>query len=475
MARDNWSGRFGFVLAAAGSAIGLGNLWKFPYITWNNNGGAFVLVYLLCILVVGLPLMCSEILIGRRSQSSVASAFGRLGHPKWDFVGFIGVAAGFVILGFYAVIAGWSLASFAECLGWSVQGYEAPSDEAFGTFLADPLKQIGLGFVFMVATSLIVWRGVSGGIERAAKILMPTLMVILVYILIVTCTLSGAGEALTFLFKPDFSKLDSHGVLEALGHAFFTLSLGMGAMITYGSYMKKSERVVPISITVVILDTIIALVACMIMYSIIFTVDGLRDEVGKSTVGMLFVTLPKLFYTEMTGSGGAFVGPLFYILVAFAALSSTISLLEVIVSLFVDRYGWNRTKATVTAATSVFGLSVLSALSLGANGFLSSVKLFGSSETGVLHSLNKLVTKDKGGVLNILDHISANWLLPIGGLAITIYVGWVLPTKDSKEELFGEGEGSSLFYKVWLFFVRFVVPAAIGWVIVDVVLGGDFS
>ena len=176
MARDNWSGRFGFVLAAAGSAIGLGNLWKFPYITWDNKGGAFVLTYLVCILIVGLPLMCSEILIGRRSQTSISSAFGKLGHPKWGFVGFIGVAAGFVILGFYAVIAGWSLHSFWECVGWSMNGYVAPEDGTFDTFLASPIKQIGLGFTFSVITALIVWRGISGGIERAAKILMPFIL-----------------------------------------------------------------------------------------------------------------------------------------------------------------------------------------------------------------------------------------------------------------------------------------------------------
>ena len=473
MARDQWSGRLGFILAASGSAIGLGNLWKFPYITWKNQGGAFVLVYLVCIALVGMPIMCAEILVGRRTQASVSAAFGKLGNPRWGFIGWLGILAAFTILGFYSVIAGWSLKSFWQCMTWSISEYTKPADDAFSQFLADPTQQICLTLGFSVLTALIVYRGISGGIERATKILMPVLLLILVGLFLAVTRLDGFGEALRFVFAPDFSEIRSHGILEALGHAFFTLSLGMGAMITYGSYMKKSERILPTAWTVVVLDTVIAVVACLIMFTIIFSVEGMREKVGGSTVGMLFITLPELFYTQMPG--GTFLGPLFFVLVAFAALSSTISLLEVIVSLGVDRFGWKRSVATGVSAAVVFGLSTLCALSLGADEFFSKVRPFGQSETGFLAELNHIFVADKAGMLSLLDHVSANWLLPLGGLFITLYVGWVLPARASAEELRpGRTERDPLF-RFWLFFVRFVCPVAIGWIIASVITGSDFS
>ena len=466
--RDQWSGKLGFVLAASGSAVGLGNLWKFPYITWNNEGGAFVLVYLICIALIGLPIMMSEILIGRKSQKSTISAFSALNFPKWSFIGYLGVIGGIVILAFYVVIAGWSFNSFYECMNWSISGYVKPDADAFGNFLANPVPQIGLGFLFLAITAFIVVRGISGGIEKATKILMPALFIIMLYILITAMTLDGFGKALGFLFNPDFSKLGSHGILEALGHAFFTLSLGMGAMITYGSYVKKSESIVSISLTVVILDTVIALVACMIMFSIIFTVPGMEENVGKSTVGMLFVTLPELFYTQMPG--GAIIGPLFYMLVAFAALSSTISLLEVVAAGFVDKKNWSRTKSTLVSSSIVFFFSLGCALSLGANSFFTNLKLFGPMD-----KLNQIFVANKAGLLNIFDHLSANWILPLGGLFTAIFAGWILSQKDTIEELFPGADSPPMFYKAWLFFIRFIAPLAIGWIIIEVILGGDFS
>lgn len=464
--RDHWSGRLGFVLAAAGSAIGLGNLWKFPYITYQNDGGRFVLIYLVCILIVGLPMMCAEILIGRRAQSSVSNAFGTLGHRRWNFVGWIGVLSGFVILGFYAVIAGWSLNSFYECMKFSLEDRYVKPD--FGNFVTNGSHQVALTFSFLVLTALIVVGGVSRGIERSTKVLMPVLLMILVYLAFSVTQLEGFGRALRFLFAPDFSEpFKTHGALEALGHAFFTLSLGMGAMITYGSYMTKKEKILPVSITIVLLDTAIALVACVIMFSIIFSFPQVEADIQASTVGMLFITIPELFYNDMPG--GPILAPLFFVLVAFAALSSTISLLEVIVSSFVDRLGWTRERSTLVSTGLVFGLGILSALSLGASEPLSKLKLLGES------GLNTIVTADKEGVLSILDHISANWLLPIGGLLITIYAGWVLPKKISLEELFPGRETPPWQYKVWLFFVRFVAPAAIGAIIIAVCRGDDFS
>lgn len=475
-ARDQWGSRLGFVLAASGSAVGLGNLWKFPYIAWDNHGGAFVLIYLACIAVVGMPVMMSEIIIGRRAQTSPVPAFNVLGHPRWAFVGWLGVASGIVILAFYCVIAGWSISSFFQCMRWSFSGYETPADGAFGAFLANGPLQIGLTLVFMTVTAFIVSRGVSKGIEKATKILMPVLLGIMLLLVVNSFTLDGFGQALTFLFRPDFSEVDSHSVLEALGHAFFTLSLGMGAMITYGSYMGKKESITKASAAIVILDTLIALAACIIMYSIIFSVPELQGNLSRSSVGMLFVTLPEMFYTQM--KLGALLGPIFYVLVAFAAMSSTISLLEVVVALLVDKLQWSRVKSTITAASGIFALAVFCALSLGAWNWASVFEFFGHGDEGLGAALNHRIFADKQGFLALFDHFSANWMLPIGGLFITIYAGWILKRPESLDELGLVREDGSVHwvYSTWLFFVRFIAPIGIGWIIYMVIVKGvDFS
>jgi NSS family neurotransmitter:Na+ symporter len=304
-----------------------------------------------------------------------------------------------------------------------------------------------------------VWRGISKGIEKAARFLMPVLLTILVYLVITVLFLPGIGQTLSFLFKPNFSQLPSAGVLEALGHAFFTLSLGMGIMITYGSYMRKSESVVKASVMVVFLDTLIALLACVIMYTIIFSVAGMQDQVSGSAIGMLFVTLPGLFYTEMPG--GQILGPLFYILVAFAALTSTISGLEVVVSSFIDRLGMRRHRAVLLGAAAMGVCAVFASLSLGAAGLFSDFEIFDG----------------KPGVLQTLDHLAANWMLPIGGLLTTIFAGWWVSKKVSSQELrMADINGNTTFYfKLWLFFLRFIAPAAIIAVIIAVIMGKDFS
>lgn len=474
--RDHWGSSMAFILAAAGSAVGLGNLWKFPYITYENNGGAFVIVYLLCILAIGLPIMLAEILIGRRTQSSPVMAFTKLaagvpGSKFWPLVGWLGVMTGAVILAFYAVIAGWSLSSLWQCLNWTFTGYQAPSESAFGDFVGNGPLQVFLAFLFSGGTALIVVRGISGGIEKATKILMPVLFAILILLVIVSFTLKGSSQAFKFLFTPDFSNFNWHGGLEALGHAFFTLSLGMGAMITYGSYMHKSESINKAAIAIVILDTIIAIFACLIMFSIIFSFDEIRNSVGRSTAGMLFITLPPMFYTKMPL--GNIIGPIFYILVAFAAMSSTISLLEVVVSSIVDKWGINRKKATLGASGGIFVFSVLCALSNGASPFLSNFKLFGNAESGIRYRLNEIFFGNKAGVLNLFDHFSANWMLPVGGLFITIFVGWVLKTQISLDELeMKDANGQpNIWYKGFRFVVGVVAPIAIGFIIVMVVIG----
>ena len=452
--RGHWGSRLGFVLAAAGSAVGLGNLWKFPYISWENNGGAFVFIYLIAVVVLGLPIMIAEILVGRRAQLSPVPAFERLGGRGWSAVGWLGVAAGAVILSYYMVIAGWSLWSFYKCAVWSLTEYDAASLD-FDGFLADGWLQVALTAAFSVMTAGIVMRGIGGGIERATKIMMPVLIAIMLYLVGTALTMDGRDAALEHIFVPRFSELPPAGVLEAVGQAFFSLSLGLGAMIAYGSYISKKESILRSALWVVALDTGFALLAAVGMFTIIFSVPGLEERVSGSTVGMLFITLPDLFYTEMPG--GAVLAPLFFVLVAFAALSSTISLGEVVTSLMVDRRGWSRPKATVICSGTVFVGSILAALSVGAVAPLSELELFDG----------------KAGVLATLDHLAANYLLPLGGLGTTVFVGWFLGKRNVLEELGLERPNAPFWIFLWS--LRVAAPLAILALLVAVLAGWDFS
>ena len=453
--RAHWGSRLAFVLAAAGSAVGLGNLWKFPYITWENKGGAFVIVYLVAVLVLGLPIMVAEILVGRRAQLSPVPAFEKLGGKGWSVVGWLGVATGAIIQSYYMVIAGWSVHSFYQCIKWSIGGYQQPGKEAFGEFIGNGALQIGFTTIFTVMTAVIVYRGVSGGIEKATKIMVPALCAILLYLFVTALAMPGRDQALSLIFVPHFSQLPATGVLEAVGHSFFTLSLGLGAMITYGSYISKKESIFRAALAVVLFDTAVALVATIAMFTIIFSVPDLAKDLSGSTVGMLFITLPHLFYTVMPG--GVVLAPLFYVLVGFAALTSTISLGEVVASLFIDKLGWTRPKAIVASAAGVFVGSLLAALSLGAVGPLSSFELFDHKE----------------GVLSTLDHLASNWLLPLGGLGTTLFVGWFLGRKSCQEEL-GITQ-PNIAFTVWIWILRVVAPIAILAIIIAVILGKDFS
>ena len=294
--RGNWSSNIGLVLAATGSAIGLGNLWKFPFITWENNGGAFVLVYLVCIAGVGLPIMLAELLIGRRSQKSVVGALREAAGPAWGVAGGWGVLCGFILLSYYTVIAGWSLFYFWKSAGWTLGGF--PADLVAGDLFNEQVGTAGLQFIlsllFSATTIGIVYFGVQTGIERVARFSLPVLFGILVLLLVSTLGMSGSGQALRFIFVPRFAELEWEGVLEALGHAFFTLSVGMGTMITYGSYISRTHSIVKAAGAIVILDTLIALLATIIMFSVIFSVAGLSEQVSGSTVGMLFISLPRV-------------------------------------------------------------------------------------------------------------------------------------------------------------------------------------
>ena len=458
--RDQWTSNLGFVLAAAGSAIGLGNLWKFPFITWNNRGGAFVLVYLMCIAGVGLPIMMAELLIGRKTQKAAVGGLKAAVGPAWGLVGGWGVLAGFSILSYYSVVAGWSLFYFGKTLVWSFTGFPAGTQTGaiFTDLVASGGWQLGLSFVFSAATVSVVYFGVHSGIEKVSRLFLPTLFVILLLLLVSALSMSGSHEALRFIFRPNFSELKPRGVLEALGHSFFTLSLGMGAMITYGSYIKRDKSLVRAAGAIVLLDTVVALIATMIMFSVIFSVPGMPEQVSGSTVGMLFISLPQLFYQVVPF--GRVLGPLFYVLVALAALTSTISLLEVVVSYFIDERGMSRQKSTLLSGGLIYCGTVLSALSFGAVPALSNFELFGG----------------KQGFFATLDHFAANYQLPIGGLLITIACGWFMTRKATEDELVDDRTPGWFSYPVWRFFVRWVAPAAVAAILIAVMFfHQDFS
>ena len=458
--RDQWTSNVGFILAAAGSAIGLGNLWKFPFITWNNRGGAFVLVYLLCIAGVGLPIMMAELLIGRSTQRSAVGALKQAIGPAWGLVGAWGVLAGFTILSYYSVVAGWSLFYFVKTLGWSLTGFPADTQTGaiFNGIVGNGGLQILLAGLFSLATVVVVYFGVHSGIEKISRVFLPVLFAILLMLLFSALTMEGAGEAIRFIFRPNFHELKPHGILEALGHSFFTLSLGMGAMITYGSYIKRDKSLVTSAGVIVLLDTLIALFATIIMFSVIFTVPGMPEQVSGSTVGMLFISLPQLFYQVVPF--GRVLGPLFYVLVAMAALTSTISLLEVVVSYFIDERGMQRPKATLLSGSVVFVFTILAALSFGAVPALSGFEIF----------------HGKQGFFSTLDHFASNFQLPIGGLFITIGCGWFMTRKQTEDELVDDMTPKWFSYGAWRFFIRFVAPAAVAAILIAVMFfGADFS
>jgi len=456
--RGQWSGKLGFILAAAGSAVGLGNLWKFPYITYENQGGAFVLVYIAAVALVGLPIMLAEIILGRRTQRSPVGAFrilaeGKAGGRLWSGLGYLGVSAGFVILSYYSVVAGWTLRYTWMALSGQLQelaGQPGALDSFFGSYVADGGAQILGNGIFMALTMAAVYFGVKAGIERVAKMLMPILFVILIALAVYATTTAGFGEAMTFLFRPNFGDLTSQSVLEALGHAFFTLSLGMGAILTYGSYMNRKNSIPVAALQIAALDTVIAILACVVMFSIIFTFDM---EVTASA-GILFTTLPTVFY-QLTGGG--VIAAAFYILVAFAALTSTISLLEVVSSFAIDDLGWSRRQAAMTMGTTIFVFGILNALSLGANDWLTNLHFLGESHTGLF---------------NTLDYLASNWMLPVGGLFIALFAGWVMSANDTWDEVRQGHDGAEMIYAGWRFLIRFVAPVAVGAIIFSIIFLG---
>lgn len=433
--RALWASRLGFILAAAGSAVGLGNIWKFPYITGNNGGGAFVLVYLGCICIVGLPIMMAEFMIGRHTRRDAVGAFIHLegkGSP-WLVAGWVSVGAAFLILSYYSVVAGWTLDYIYRSLAGSFTGEPAEVIEGmFGGLVGDGPRQIFWHFIFILLSLGIVIGGVQKGIERWNKILMPILFALLALLFINGLLSKGAWQGITFMFRPDFHRLTAGSVLEAMGHAFFTLSLGMAAMITYGSYLAKSEDLLAASLRIVILDTLIALMAGVAIFSVVFSV-GMEPAAGP---GLVFKTIPVVFSKI---PGGYFLAIIFFLLLAFAALTSAISLLEAQVAYLIDERGWERKRATAFLAGLAFVVGIPTALSYNS---LAEWKLIGDRV-----------------FFDSADLLASNYLLPISGLLIALYVGWFWSGSEEKEELLAGGAG--WVFPTWHFLIRFVSPLAV--------------
>ncbi|NNE46012.1 MAG: sodium-dependent transporter [Rhodothermales bacterium] len=447
--RGLWTSKTGFILAAAGSAIGLGNIWRFPFTAGENGGGAFVLIYLMFVALIGIPVLLAELSIGRQTERNPVGAFKALVPGSWwPVVGGLGVATGFGILSFYSVIAGWTLAYLYKAIvgGFGMNLTAADSEAIFGEIVGDPLLAIVLTVAFLLLTILVVRGGVSGGIERATKVLMPLLFILLVILAIRAVTLPGAMEGVSYLFKPDFSEITTSVAMNALGQALFSLSLGMGAMITYGSYFPKSENLPIAGVSVAVFDTLIAVLAGLIIFPALFAV-GVEPGAGPSLV---FVVLPTIF--DSLPAGG-FFAIAFYFLLTIAALTSTISLLEVVVSYFVDERGWSRNKAAWVLGSTCMVLAVPSALSQGANATLTNMA--------------------GGGFLNLQNIIWGNFSLSIGALLICVFVGWKWGVPAARASL--EGGGFALpAAGLWSFLIRFVCPVAVAIVLIFIIVTGNY-
>ncbi|MFC0337473.1 neurotransmitter:Na+ symporter, NSS family [Kushneria avicenniae] len=435
-----WSSRIAFMLAAVGSSVGLGNIWKFPYMTGESGGGAFVLVYLVCILLIGLPILMSEWLLGRLGQKNPISTMnriaGRLKRSKaWVLIGVGGILAAWLILSFYSVIGGWALAYIRYSATASFIGLDGEGVGAlFNGLLGSPGLLLLWHSLFMILTIAIVAGGVSGGLERASKILMPALAVLLLVMVGYAATTGSFEAGLDYLFSPDFSKLTGEVALAAMGHAFFTLSLGMGIMMAYGSYLSDDVNIGRTALTVVILDTVIALAAGMAIFPVVFA-NGLDPAAGP---GLIFQTLPLAFGNM---SGGVLFGTLFFVLLVFAAWTSAISLLEPIVEWLEEKSPLNRLTSALVAGVATWILGIAALLSLND---WATLTLFGMP------------------IFDLLDYVTSKIMLPLTGLATIVFVGWFMGRDEVRAQLNMNG----MAFAWWRFSARFIAPIGVAIVFV---------
>ncbi len=437
--RATFGSKLGIILATAGSAVGLGNIWRFPYMTGLNGGAAFILVYLVFVLMLGVPGMVAEFVVGRASGANAAKAYRQLaGSSPFRAIGYLGVLTSMIILGFYAVVAGWCLQYlFASVVG-HVDGDPDYVLTYFKDFSSDPWKPSLWALGFVVLTHLVVVRGVRNGIERASKLLMPTLLVLLLVLIVAACLLPGATKGISFLFHPDFSKIDRGTIFDALGQAFFSLSLGTACLCTYASYFSRQTNLLGSAVQIALLDTLVAVLAGMMIFPAAFSV-GVNPDSGPS---LIFITLPNVFH-EAFGSlpgVGYIVSILFYALLSLAALTSTISMHEIGTAFFHEEFRLSRGKGALVVTVACCVISVFCSLSCGV---LADVKVMDLT------------------ILDFCDAITAKVLLPLGSLFTCLFVGWYVPRQLVRDEFTNWGTVSKCFFGVFLFFVRFICPLCI--------------
>jgi len=431
-----WSSRMAFILAVTGSAIGLGNIWKFPYIAGDNGGGAFVLIYLICIFIIGFPIMVSEIMIGRKGRRNPITSMKILGQEEqgkenWKWVGMIGLSAGFIILSYYSVIAGWTLHYFKMSLFGELANLDNQSAQViFGQLTNSAVTQLIYHTAFMSITVAIIAKGIKDGLERAVKLMMPGLLFILIILLFYSVFQGDFMAGVNFLLVPDFSKITSQSVLAAMGQAFFTLSLGMGCIVMYGAYLPKNESIIGTTTAIIFCDTLIALLAGLVIFPIVFQF-GLEPTDGP---GLIFLTLP-LAFNEITG-GYIFSG-LFFILLAFAAITSALSLLEPSVAWMIENKNYSRGKSALIIGTLIWLLGFLSIFSFN---ILSEFTFW------------------KGTLFDNFDYLASNILLPVSGLLFTIFASWIMNKQNSTEEL---SDVSRHVYNLWRFGARYIAPVGV--------------
>ena len=444
--RGNFGSKLGVILASAGSAVGLGNIWRFPYETGNHGGAAFILIYLGCILLLGLPIMIAEFLIGRHSQANTARAYQILAPgTQWRWVGRMGVLAGFLILGYYSVVAGWTLEYIFEAVSNSFAG-KTPAEfiSSFQSFSSNPWRPALWLTLFLLATHFIIVKGVEKGIEKSSKIMMPTLFIIILILVGCSVTLPGAGKGIEFLLKPDFSKVDGNVFLGAMGQAFFSLSLGMGCLCTYASYFSKNTNLTRTAFSVGIIDTFVAVLAGFIIFPAAFSV-GIQPDAGPS---LIFITLPNVFQQAFSGIPilAYIFSVMFYVLLALAALTSTISLHEVVTAYLHEEFNFTRGKAARLVTTGCILLGILCSLSLGVT---KEFTIFGL------------------GMFDLFDFVTAKLMLPLGGLLISIFTGWYLDKKLVWSETTNNGTLKVPTYKLIIFILKYVAPIAISVIFIN--------
>ena len=437
--RAVFASKLGIVLATAGSAVGLGNVWRFPTMTGQNGGASFLLIYVACILLMGLPCMLNEFIIGRRAQANAARAYERLANgTPWRFIGYFGVFTGFLIAGYYVVVSGWCLQYIFASASGALTGTPEEVNSFFDTFRSNPWKPIVWLVVFMGITHFIIVKGVEKGIERASKIMMPLLFVLLAIIAVAACMLPGAGKGVSFLFSPDFSKVSSSTVLDALGQAFYSLSVGMGCLCTYASYFKRDTHLTKSAVQIISIDTFIAILAGLMIFPAVFSIPGASPEEGTALV---FKTLPFVFNEAFSGVPwlGSIIAVLFFALLSVAALTSLISLHEVSTAFFHEELKISRSKGALIVTVLCTVIGVFCSLSF----YKPDLGLFGKQ------------------LFDLFDFVTGQLFLPLGGLLTCLFLGWYVPKRIVREEFTNQGTLRGRFFGVYLFCVRFICPLAI--------------